>query len=286
MKFRLLLIASLPMFAAATLQAQVLVPQNHLSNSSENPLSLTTEKRAVPYVHIREADLMWAKRIWRVIDLREKMNQMYFFPAVPNNERINLITLVKRGIEEGRITPYDPIGGDDFQVPMDRNTAVSLGTSVDTVLIPSPDPPYDTHPVAIVNELDPGTVKQFKVKEDWFFDSKRSVMEVRIIAICPVMEVYDKESGELRGLQDMYWIDFTQARDFLAEYKIYNPYNFAQRISYDDAFRNRMFASLIYKEDNTHDRRIDEYMAGIDALYEAEDKKNKVFEYEHDLWEY
>jgi hypothetical protein len=29
-------------------------------------------KRVVQYTHLREADVMWAKRVWRVIDLTEK----------------------------------------------------------------------------------------------------------------------------------------------------------------------------------------------------------------------
>jgi len=250
------------------------------------PVTVQTDKRPVGYVPIREADLMWAKRIWRVIDLREKMNQIYLYPLVPNNERINLISIIKQGIGEGVITPYDPVSGDDFQVEMDRKTALAIGSSVDTIMIPEANPPYIEHPVPIVTEFDPFTVKRYKIKEDWFFDSKRSVMEVRIIAICPVMEVYDATTGELRGLQDMYWIDFEQARTYLSGFKVYNPNNFAQRISYDDAFRIRLFSSLIYKQDNTHDRRVDEYMAGIDALYEAEDIKNNIMEFEHDLWEY
>jgi gliding motility associated protien GldN len=114
---------------------------------------------------------------------------------------------------------------------------------------------------------------------------KRGVMEVRIVGICPVMEVVDQRTGEVRGEQPMFWIHFEQARNYLAGYRIYNPNNYAQRITYDDAFIKRFFSSLIYKQDNTMDRRIADYEQGIDALLEAEDIKNDIFTFEHDLWE-
>lgn len=282
MKVNHIIIALLAGMLSITAYSQVNNPQRGIVGSANyNP-----DKPPVPYTFVREADLMWAKRIWRLVDLREKWNQVYLYPTVPNNERINLICLIKKGIQDGKLTPYDPLAGDDFQMTMDREQALMIGGSVDTVMIADPNPPYIEHPEAIVTEFDPMWVKQYKIKEDWFFDKKRSVMEVRIIAICPVMEVYDKETGELRGLQDMYWIDFNQARGWFAQYRIYNPYNFSSTVSYDDAFQKRMFTSLVYKEDNTHDRTVSEYASGMDALYEAEDIKNKVFEYEHDLWEY
>lgn len=271
-------------FLHKEIKGQVMNPEGR--GDSRNLINVETEKPPIAYVHVREADLMWAKRIWRLIDLREKWNQMYLYPAVPNNERINLISLIQLGIQNGHLTPYDPLAGDDFQQVMDREKALSIGTSIDSVLVPDPNPPYTEKMVAITSAFDPMWVKQYKVKEDWFFDKKRSVMEVRIISICPVMEVYDKESGELRGLQDMYWIDFNEARNWFSQYKIYNKYNFASAISYDDAFQKRMFTSLIYKEDNTHDRMITEFLSDMEALHEAEDVKSKIMIYEHDLWEY
>jgi len=47
-----------------------------------------------------------------------------------------------------------------------------------------------------------------------------------------------------------------------------------------------MFSSYIYKESNVYDRRISEYVTGIDALFEADRIKNEMFNYEQNLWEY
>ena len=40
----------------------------------------TPTRRVIPYTHVREADVMWHRRVWRQIDLREKINHpLYYF---------------------------------------------------------------------------------------------------------------------------------------------------------------------------------------------------------------
>ena len=48
----------------------------------------------------------------------------------------------------------------------------------------------------------------------------------------------------------------------------------------------RMFSSTIVKEGNVYNRKVSEYMVGLDALLEAEKIKAEIFNIEHDLWEY
>lgn len=266
---------------SVSLLAQVNSYRDGIILDANNPTHL-----APRYAYVREADLMWAKRIWRVVDFREKINQYLLFPLTENNNRINLIDVLIDGIRSGDIVPFDPMNGDDFKLKMTSEEALNIGTGIDSFEVFDHNPPYES--LGWKGEsrpFDPFLVRKLKIKEDWFFDMKRSVMEVRIVGICPVIEVVDRNSGEVLGLRDMYWIHYEQARDFLATYRIYNPYNYALRISYDDAFIKRIFSSLIYKEDNTQDRWIEDYMNGIDALYEAEDIKNKLFIFENDVWE-
>ena len=44
---------------------------------------LMEEKRLLTYDHLREADVFWEKRIWRVVDVREKMNKPFVYPQKP-----------------------------------------------------------------------------------------------------------------------------------------------------------------------------------------------------------
>jgi hypothetical protein len=58
----------------------------------------TPTRKVVPYTHLREADVMWAKRIWRVIDLREKMNHPLYYPVEPINDRKSLFDIIKQAL--------------------------------------------------------------------------------------------------------------------------------------------------------------------------------------------
>lgn len=235
------------------------------------------------YPKLREADIMWQHRIWRVIDLREKMNQYLYYPFEETNGRISLFGIIRYGVENDLLTTYDPMY-DDFSMRLNKQAAISIGTDTVTYEDNYPDPPYDTYTVTRIEHLDNSSVKKYLVKEDWIFDKARSVMEVRIIGICPVREVRNPD-GSLRGEQMMYWIYFPELRNLLSQYPIYNRFNLAQPISYDDAFIKRMFSSYIYKEDNVFDRKISDYLAGLDAYLEGESIKEKMRLFESDLWE-
>ncbi|MFT4545230.1 MAG: hypothetical protein ACI9EQ_001701, partial [Bacteroidia bacterium] len=47
-------------------------------------------RKVIPYTHLREADVMWATRIWRKLDLREKINHPLYFPTEPIKNRRSL----------------------------------------------------------------------------------------------------------------------------------------------------------------------------------------------------
>lgn len=252
-------------------------------------------RRVVPYQYLREADVMFNRRVWRIIDMREKINQPMYYPtgSTMTNLRKNLITVLQDavitgnipGLPDGHLKAYDPFSGDDFKVEFTTAEVASIGASVDSIQLQRPYPPYDWYDTVDIQVFRSENVKQYRLKEDWIFEKQRSVMEPRILGICPRMAVFDKNTGEFRDYQDMYWLYFPEVRKVLINEEVYNPYNFSARITYDDLFMKRMFSSLIYKVDNTYDRRIEEYVKGLDALLEAESIKDILFKYEHDVWE-
>lgn len=260
--------------------AQVLEPRDQIYDKVTTPT-----RRITPYTEIREADVMWQRRIWRVMDLREKMNQTFYYPFEVTNGRSNLITIIKNSLEAGELRAYDPFY-DDFTVPYTAQQALSIGSDTTYYTDYRPYEPYEEYDTFRINTLDYSSIKKFYIKEDWVFDKARSVMEVRILGICPVREVRD-QNGEYRGEQPMYWIYFPELRTIIANEEMYNRYNnIANQLTYDDAFMKRMFSSYIYKEDNVYDRKISDYMKnGLEALLESEDIKDKMRNYEHDLWE-
>ncbi|MCD6112661.1 MAG: gliding motility protein GldN [Bacteroidales bacterium] len=270
-------------FAVKTYSQQILdtPPRNGVYDKKS-----TVERNPLPYPYIREADVMWTKRIWRVIDLREKMNQPFYYPETPQNDWRSLVTIIMDALKEGSITAYDAsTPTDEFLVPLTYQEIMSRLERIDTVQYTRPYPPYDLYDTIIKKSFYPSDVKRIRIKEDWIFDKQRSQLDVRIIGICPVRDSYT-EKGEFRGYDPLFWIYYPEARPIFAKCDVFNRFNSAERKSYDVVFQKRIFSSYIYKEDNVYDRKITEYSTGIDALLESERIKNKIFDFEENLWSY
>jgi gliding motility associated protien GldN len=244
------------------------------------------DKKPIPYTSVREADVVWQKKIWRIIDLRQKMNLPFYYPETPQKGWKNLMTVIMDAIREGTITAYDPTKDDQFLVPMTYQEIENKFTRVDTVPVVDPNNPDRIIRYDVVKEdFDPGQVQRIKLKEVWFFDKQRSQMDVRILGICPVRNVYD-DNGNFMALENMFWIYFPEARPVFAQAQVFNTKNSAEKRTYDELFWMRMFASYIYKEENVYNREITEYSSGMDALLEAERIKNELFEFQQDMWEF
>lgn len=286
-------------------------------------------KRLIPYPHTREADVIWSKRVWRYIDLREKVNLSWYYPMDDfsgngywnkNSSVWSLWTIIRTHVMEGDLTVFDPenpyalgtFDGDQFKYPIYRNNRVSA--SGDSLFMQNAFRlfgklgPQSTIPCSTYDGIDStrvladGTIElvypprdttwisskdivQYRLKEDWFFDKERSVMDVRILGICPVIYEYDN-NGNNTGLRELFWLYFPQCRFVFNNYLHNNPDNDAQWLSCDDLFWKRRFSSTIYKQSNVFDRKIESYRSGVEALMESEKIHDEIRNVEHDLWNY
>lgn len=249
-------------------------------------------KAPVPYAYLREADVFWAKDIYRIIDLKQKQNHPLYYPTSPIGDRINLVDLVLKGIDTegiGAFSTDDRLN--EFTIPLTREQIdQKFGAGVDTIKAVDVNTNLLVESV-VTKPRKTDEVKQIMVKEKWFFDRNHSVMSVRIIGLCPI-RVYNKldDQGmptEIMFKEQTFWVYFDEIRPLLANHEIFNRNNDAQRISFDDFFLQRRFASYIFAESNVYDNRwITSYAMGVDALLEAEKIKEWLFDIEHDLWEY
>ena len=259
-------------------------------------------KRVQQYAPLRQADVMWSRKVWREIDLRQRINHPFFYPendgvAHTIEDRKSLIDVIYSAILEGSITAYGNAAMDDeFREVMSQNDILKIGGAkeelievIDWDAVAEGADPEEAKTTKL-NKIpfNRNTVKKWRLKEEWFFDKQRSVMDVRIIGLAPLQEDRDEVNGQLLGtFSPLFWVYFPEAREILINAEVFNSVkNDAERRTYDDIFWKRMFSSIIIKEANVMDRKVNEFMIGLDAVLEAERIKAEIFNIEHDLWEY
>lgn len=247
----------------------------------------TKTQRVVPYPHIREADVMWYHRVWRDIDLTEKINHPLYYPTDPINDRKSLFDVIKDGLlVDGSITAYDPGAdgwSDEFQKPLLTQQIKDKLQRIDTTIRENLNGEMEQFIQTIETKSE--DIRRYRIKEDWIFDKQRSVMDIRIIGIAP-MKASKGPDGDIRGYEPLFWLYFPELRYVLVNWEVFNRENDAERRSFDHVFWTRQFNSTIIKESNTYNRNIAEYKTGISGVLEGEEIKQKLFEFEHDLWNF
>ena len=112
-----LVAASLPVFAQKPEDVKTESSEPTEATELKTPLDGVVEKKLVPerpilaYDPIREADVVWEKRIWRVIDVREKQNLTFIYPEDPFFKIINDAAI------NGELTAYS-VEDDKFKKPL------------------------------------------------------------------------------------------------------------------------------------------------------------------------
>jgi gliding motility associated protien GldN len=259
------------------------------------------DKKPVPYQYLREADVMWSKTVWRTLELKEKINFPLYYPLTKIGDRMSLIDLLMWAIQNQGLTAYQQTLDDEFGSIMTvKDIEDKFGAKDEKVMVENvEDPDGPMIEKTIEGTVRTNEVKQYMLKELWFFDKQRSVLEVRIIGIAPIRvsakevtgsegtDDSEEEDAENMTKQLLFWVYFPEARKILANHEVFNTLNDAEGKSYDDIFFKRMFSSYISREANVYgDRYINDYTVGMESQLEAERIKESIFSYEQDLWEY
>jgi gliding motility associated protien GldN len=234
--------------------------------------------RVLPYPSIREADIFFEKRIWRIIDVREKMNQPFVYPEDP------FFKMLSDAATKGDIRVYST-EDDKFTKQLTPDEVTAKLFSVDTAVTFDPET-YEEKIAVVRNETNWEDVKRFRLKEVWYFDKQKSELRVRILGIAPLIDVKDN-NGNFRYESPMFWVYYPDCRELLARHKAFNlTGNDAAPMTWEDVMEMRYFASYIYKESNVFDRKIEAYSNGVDRLVEGDKIRQEIFNFEHDLWSY
>ncbi|MCB9252821.1 MAG: gliding motility protein GldN [Flavobacteriales bacterium] len=246
------------------------------------PKTAVAERKVIPYRYIREANVRYAKRIDRVIDVREKMNKIMEWPRSP------FYNVIHGKVMKGELNPYRNDSLTSIYTPEEiaERGVVTYVTTVQDMEFP--DDPGAIKDTTITIPFDPSKIKKYRIMEDWIFDHNYSDFRPKIIAIAPLFKPIF--AGVELAEQPIYWVKMDDLRPTLVNVELFNSFNDAARLSYDDFFQMRMFSSYIVKESNVYDMDINMFEEfkddGIAAQLESDRIKNDLFIFEHDLWQY
>jgi gliding motility associated protien GldN len=250
------------------------------------------DRDPLPYEHIRIDDAVYRHKLWRDIDTREKINLPFRYAADEQNGNQRFISIIMQAIQDSLITVFDPID-DRFTTPMSKADVVKklAGEPVEVQQYDSIGQVIGSKFVSRDVVLD--SFMKFRIKEEVIFDKESSRLHWRILGIAPLYNVYSSQTNQLVGVDnEAFWIYYPDLRPVLAKYEIYNGKNFGARPSWEELFENRMFSGRIIKStvDNPFNKFIDEIPGlkgnGVFQLLEGERIKEKIFNYELDLWSY
>ncbi|NIG52674.1 gliding motility protein GldN [Chitinophaga sp. Cy-1792] len=275
-----------PGAAAPVAAAPVDTPRKSLRIDGVVERNLARERVPITYDYIREDDRFWEKRVWQIIDIREKINLPFQFNVEDEAGTNQLfINILLQAIKNKDVEAFSPID--------DRFTTVMPYADIEKKLtgeertVTSIDPvTNEEKQVTTRDDFDPTTIRQYKIKEVWVFDKEASQLKVRILGIAPLMTRLN-DDGSYRASIPLFWVYYPDLRPVLAKYDVYNQNNDASTISWEDLFEMRFFGSYIVKEQNTYNREIKDYIKdGVMRLMEGQAIKDRIFNKEQDLWQY
>ncbi|MET0759597.1 MAG: gliding motility protein GldN [Flavobacterium sp.] len=254
---------------------------------------ISDNDKALAYGYVHDRDVLMGKTTWEIIDLDERINFPLYYPVDSTNigkDRRSLYDVLTKAIKEGRITEvYTDSYFNAKKTPKDIEASLSR---VDTT-----DPGREQYNAGVAidpqyivrTDLGAFHVSDYKIKGFWYFDKRQSELKYRLLGLCPVTPDVFTVGKEEQDYIELFWIYFPSAREVLHEAKAFNNRNSAMPIDFDHLLNSRRFSGVIYQEENVQgDRAIADYMKDNSQmqLLESERVKDKIRDFEQDMWNY
>ncbi len=279
---------------AAQAQANLLNARTPAEIGKKTEAQLISDNdKPLAYGYVHDRDVLWGKTVWELIDVDERINFPLYYPVDSANigsDRRSLYDVLTKAIKEGEIT--EVYSDSYFNTKKTMKDIESSLTKIDTT---NPgreqlnagmaiDPQY-----IVKTDLGAYHVIGYKIKGFWYFDKRQSEMKYRLLGLCPVTPDVFTVGQEEEDPIELFWVYFPDARDVLHKNHAFNDRNSAMPISFDHLLNSRRFNAVIYKEENVYgDREINEYLKDNAQmqLLESERVKEKIRNFEQDMWNY
>ncbi|MBS7567029.1 gliding motility protein GldN [Mucilaginibacter sp. Bleaf8] len=250
--------------------------------------------KAFAYPSVESTNVKFYKRVWRDIDTKDKKNYLFDAPGA------TLADIVMEGVRTGKLSAYEAsMTNSDNTFARRLTIRQALSKLQDSAMVDQFD--QDGNKIGskmVLNDFNPEKITKFRVKEDVYFDKKRSVVVTRIIGIAPLMSL--QAGGQNIGESPAFWLYFPQCRNFFAGKDVSDPDRNLYDTSMDDIFVQRRYASTVVRASGANGNTTTASafaQAGVAAAPSAEDAAKekeenakqveaKIQSYKQNLWQY
>jgi len=274
---------------------------DQIGKKTEAELSADNDK-PLPYGYVHDRDILMGKRMWEIIDLDERVNFPLYFPVegdvMSSPDRRPLYNVLVSAIKEGKISEvYDSsyfttkktmkdIEASLFKIDTSDVGREQMNEDIDAYRKGTKTISEEYIRKTEIQAID---VDAYKIVGYWYFDKRQGELKYRMLGICPVVpDVYTMDNAE-KDYVELFWVYFPASRDVLHEAKAFNNRNSAMSFTFDHLLNARRFSGVVYLEENVYgDREIAEYMKenAQMQLLESERVKEKIRDFEQDMWNY
>ena len=250
--------------------------------------------KPLPYGYVHDRDVMFGKKVWEIVDLDERVNFPLYFPVegdiMLTKDRRPLYDVLVEGIKSGKITEvYDSSYFTTKKTMKDVDASLFKIDTTDAGREFYNAGEAIPEEYIVKTELKAQDVDAYKFVGYWYFVKRQGELKYRMLGICPMIPDVWTMDQEEKDYVELFWVYFPSARDVLHEAKAFNNRNSAMPFSFDHLLNARRFNGVIYLEENVYgDRLIKEYMKenAQMQLLESERVKEKIRDFEQDMWNY
>lgn len=296
-KFLLSIVASVGLTSGMFAQANILNAKTpkEVGVKTEAQLALDHDK-PLEYGYVDDRDILFSKMTWEKVVMDERVNFPLYFPVDTNNigkNRRSLYHTLINGVKSGKIKNI--YNDSYFSSKRTEKELQDITTKVDTL-----DIGYDqlnadgfVSPEYITTtNIEAFHISAYLIKGLWYFDKRLGELKYRILGIAPAapdVNFLDSENEAQKVPNALFWVFYPEARQVLNDADAFNNKNSASPITFDHLLNSRRFSGYMYKEENVYgDREVKDYVAdnALMQLLESDRIKDKIRDFEQDMWNY
>ncbi len=213
----------------------------------------------------RSNNAPWMRVIYRRVDLSQEANAPLYYPPQPTADRQNLFSTLFNLLNTSTIEAYEYLDGYEVYT---EEYAIKFQEFLDRFGIyyqPSSNKESGRQFDVAANDIPSALVKAYFVKEQWYFDSENSNVDIKIEAICPII-IEDDEFGESRSMP-LFWVPYENIRPYISQERVMlSSLNNVRKSTLDDYFRLNLYKGDIIKTENLLGRSLYDYNSNIDSV--------------------